>query len=273
MLRALEDRSPAWTVSADASIAVGAAAGDHASAAQQIIVVPRAAVTLALDAPTWVRRKLVPILANLADHGSATPALVVDLLSALRGEAHCVAAIGSRGCIAYRGAMSSRPLFYAVGADRSLLVASQIRGIRAAHSAEVSLPGLAAFLVPQLCDLTGTAWSRVHRLPPGHAVIWWNGELETRQVSQVDPVDAASAFRDELVAEFRQRLLCAIERSSDPPDGILISGGIDSSSLACAYTATRDRTARGYALTYDGNSPRAMSGGSSTTWNAPPGCP
>jgi hypothetical protein len=54
-----------------------------------------------------------------------------------------------------------------------------------------------------------------------------------------------------MVAEFRRRLLGAIERSSDPPDGVLLSGGIDSSSLACAYTVIRNRASRGYALTYD----------------------
>src|SRR5262249_52587435 len=150
-----------------------------------------------------------------------------------------------------RGAMSSRPLFYATGADRSVLVATGIRGIRAACSAEVSRGGLAAFLVPQLCDPVGTAWSGIFRLPPGHAVIWWDGVLDIRRVSRVDPIDAVSASRGELVAEFRGRLLCAVERSSHPPDGILLSGGIDSSSLACAYVAAGSEAPRGYALTYD----------------------
>ncbi|MGH3903600.1 MAG: asparagine synthase-related protein [Pseudonocardiaceae bacterium] len=209
-------------------------------------------MTLAIDAPTWARRRLEPKLATLAGHGpAATSAFVVDLLSSLTGDAHCVAVIGSRGCVVYRGAMSSRPLFYAVGADRSLLVASQIRGIQAAFSTEVSVPGLAPFLVPQLCDPIGTAWSGIRRLPPGHALILWDGQLETRQVTQVAAVRAGSVARDELVPEFRRRLVTAIERCSDPPDGVLLSGGIDSSSLACAYASICDGAARAYALTYD----------------------
>ncbi|KWX06045.1 hypothetical protein TH66_00120 [Carbonactinospora thermoautotrophica] len=252
MLRALEDRSPEWTVSAHASMALGAGARDQALAGERIVSLPSIAVTLAIDAPTWARRHLEPKLARLVDHGpAATPASVVELLSSLTGDAHCVAIIGSRGCVAYRGPMSSRPLFYAIGADRSLLVASQIRGIRAARSTEVSVPGLAPFLVPQLCDPTGTAWSGVRRLPPGHALILLDGALETRQVAQIDPLDAGSAARDELVAEFRRRLLRSIERCSDPPDGVLLSGGIDSSSLACAYAAVRNGASRAYALTYD----------------------
>uniref|UniRef100_UPI003F496EC3 asparagine synthase-related protein n=1 Tax=Pseudonocardia sp. CA-138482 TaxID=3240023 RepID=UPI003F496EC3 len=252
MAAGLEDRSAVWEAAGGTSIAVGAGAGDRLSAAQMIVT--RAAVTLAVDAPAWVRRQLAPVLTNLAELGEVTsPAPVVDVMSSLRGDAHLVAVIESRGAVAYRGAMSSRPLFYAPGPDRSLLVASQIRGIRAARPAEVSLPGLAPFLVPQLCDPTGTTWTGIHRLPPGHALIWWDGELHTRQVSRVDPLDplgAASASRDELVTEFRRRLLRAIARASNPPDGILLSGGIDSSSLACAYAALGGCSARGYALTY-----------------------
>lgn len=252
MLTALEDRSPEWTVSADTSTALGAGAKDQYSACQQIVTLPTAAVTLAIDAPTWARRRLEPTLASLPDHGpAATPAFVVDLLSSLAGDAHCVAIIGSRDCVAYRGAMSSRPLFYAVGTDRSLLVASQIRGIQAAFSTEVSVPALAPFLVPQLCDPTGTAWSGIRRLPPGYALILWGDRLETRQVTQVAAVDAGSVARDELVPEFRRRLVTAIERCSDPPDGVLLSGGIDSSSLACAYASVCHGVARAYALTYD----------------------
>lgn len=254
MLAAMKDRSPEWAVSAGTVLAVGAGAADRESAGRMIAVAPESGVMLVSDVPAWERRPPDPILTVLAGSGNAaTPDAMTGLLSQLRGDAHVAVTIGSDACVAYRGAMSGRPLFYATGVNGSLFVASQIRGILSARPDTVSSSGLAPFLVPQLCDRTGTAWSGIWRLPPGHALIWRDGKLTVTLVSEVEPADSAGASRAELVAEFRRRLLSAVERASGPPDGILLSGGIDSSSLACAYSIPQGHRgpARGYALTYD----------------------
>jgi asparagine synthase (glutamine-hydrolysing) len=157
MLAAMKDRAPAWAVSAGTILAVGAAAADPQSAAKMISALPTTAIRLAADVPEWERPLLDPVLTAPDGHaGTPDPGAVADLLSSLRGDAHVVAAIGTRACVAYRGAMSGRPLFYAAGADGSLLVATQIRGILAARPGTVSSHGLAAFLVPQLCCHQGT---------------------------------------------------------------------------------------------------------------------
>ncbi|MGH3943030.1 MAG: asparagine synthase-related protein [Pseudonocardiaceae bacterium] len=148
--------------------------------------------------------------------------------------------------------MSNRPVFYSIGDDASVLVASQIRGIRNAQPARLDVAGLASFLVPQLCDPTGTCWHGIHRLPPGHLLTWWDGQIDIQQVSQIDELDYDDASTQELVREFRSRFTRAVTRCSEPPDAILLSGGIDSSALTCAYAAILGiGSGRGYSLTYD----------------------
>lgn len=250
ILAAMTDRSPAWTVAGSELTAVGVGAGDL-SEARCGFHEPGGQVRIAVDAPEWMRPQLRQMLSGMTAVGPAPTDEIAGRFSALTGDVHCAAAVGTQACVLYRGPMSSRPLFYAVSGDRSLLAATQIRGIRAVLPSRVSLAGLASFLVPQMCDPTGTAWAGIRRLAPGHALIYSGGELAIREVAHVAAADIASAVRSEVVAEFRDRLFHAVLRCSQPPDGLLLSGGIDSSSLACAYRAARDGACRAFALTYD----------------------
>lgn len=251
MLRALTDRSPAWAVSELGCLALGVGANDNEEARQQVLVLPERAGVLAVDGPRWVRSHLQTQL-QPGGHVPESAESLATVLSTIKGDCHAVAACESQTAIAYRSPMSSRPVFYAVDNDGSLLVASQIRAIRAVRSCGVDIAGLAPFLVPQLCDPAGSAWQDVHRLPPGCLLTWRDGELAVQQVSQVEPADTEAATPAELVGEFRKRLLAAVSRCSAPPDGLLLSGGIDSSALACSYAALGGSRARAYALTYDG---------------------
>jgi asparagine synthase (glutamine-hydrolysing) len=251
MLTALEDRSPEWTVSGNTPIALGSGGPDKQAVNDQLVNLPDAEIGLAVDGPAWTR-ELFDSTIDTGARRTPTEALtaLLDLFSCAWGDVHCVGFVGSRCCVAYRGAMSSRPLFYSATEDGTVLVASQIRAIRAARATTISVAGLAPFLIPQLCDTTGTAWTDIHRLPPGYVLIARDATVETREVTRVNAIESGSATRGELVAEFRRRLMLAIERSSEPPDGILLSGGIDSSALACAYSAIRDG-GHAYSLTYD----------------------
>ncbi|MGH3612271.1 MAG: asparagine synthase-related protein [Pseudonocardia sp.] len=73
-----------------------------------------------------------------------------------------------------------------------------------------------------------------------------------RPVSQIDALDHDGASTHELVTEFRNRFMRAVARCSEPTDALLLSGGIDSSALTCAYTSILGTASgRGYSLTYD----------------------
>ncbi len=253
ILRSLTDRSPAWTVSASGAIVVGVGANNAAVAREQIVALPGRAGVLGVDMPQWARSRLMSDIKLRLRHGVAVkPSDVGELFAAVTADCHAVAAFPPHGCAAYRGLMSNRPLFYSIGDDASLLVASQIRGIRNAAPTGLDIAGLAPFLVPQLCDPTGTCWQGIHRLPPGHLLTWWDGQVDVRQVSQIDALGYDGACAQELVREFRNRFMRAVARCSEPPDALLLSGGIDSSALTCAYTSIfGTESGCGYSLTYD----------------------
>lgn len=254
MLAGMKDRSPAWASAGSLPAAVGAGAGTPADA-EHAIREAGAGLVLGIDAPPWVAARLDADLSALDPREiAADPAPLADALRGLAGDVHCVAVIGERGFLAYRGGLSPRPLFYATDPDGSLFAATQIRGILAARPSRVDPGGLAPFLAPQLCDPAGSAWEGISRLPPGHFLLSWDGSAEVRPVARVDPVPSGGADDAELVAGFRQRLLQALARCSGPPGrllGLLLSGGIDSSSLASACSLTPGRRTRAFALTYD----------------------
>jgi hypothetical protein len=146
--------------------------------------------------------------------------------------------------------MCARPLYYsAIG--RTFLVASRPSSITAVNMARVDQAGLAAYLVPQLCDPHGSPWRGIQRLPPGHALIWHDGEVTVRQVSGVMPEDLDGAERPELVSMFRDRLRTALRRCSGEANALLLSGGIDSSALAGAYTTVKAGPVHAFGLTYE----------------------
>ncbi|MEU5847424.1 asparagine synthetase B family protein [Saccharopolyspora shandongensis] len=231
------------------TVALGIGHAEPTSPSAEVFYLPGGA-RMAVDAPSWARRYLADRVCRFREREVITPAALVELFGSITGDGHCVAVLPGRGCAAYRGPMSPRPLFYACD-ERSTLVASQIRALRAARPTDVDADGLAPFLVPQLCDPRGTAWKAVHRLPPGHMLTTWNGTPDVQPVAQVEPLDTRGAGRAELVAEFRERFLAAVGWCSAPSTGILLSGGIDSSALACAHTAVTDRLGRAYVLDYE----------------------
>ncbi|WP_156959416.1 asparagine synthase-related protein [Nocardia sp. BMG51109] len=249
MADAMADRSPAWAVLGASAAASAAVGGETDSVAESGTRLLGNGIRLAVAGPEWLRRELDP-LARILDGPDTPLEEIAAILAGISGDAHCAALVGSRCAVVFRSPMSARPLFYTVRDDGTLLVASQIRGIRAAQPATaIDTAGLAPFLVPTMCDPQGTAWTGVRRLPPGHALIVRYGRVMVRSMPALEAPDLDEAARSDLVAEFRSRLVTAVERSSGPPDAILLSGGIDSAALTCAANAA-GLSMRAFSLTY-----------------------
>jgi asparagine synthetase B (glutamine-hydrolysing) len=250
MAAAMVDRSPEWAHTGVPAMAVAAGADDGGTAAASVYTLADGARLAAVSAPAWVHRQMDTVVGEL--DVSDSPEMIAAKLSAVAGDAHCVVVSPEqRWTVMYRSPMSARPLFYFAG-HGSVLVASQIRGLRAANSGiAVDAAGLAPFLVPSMCDPAGSAWAGVRRLPPGHALIVRDGAASVHRTARIDAEQVAGLARGELVAEFRARLLTAMQRCSSPTDAVLLSGGIDSASLAAAAVAGGlHRRPRAFALTY-----------------------
>lgn len=87
-----------------------------------------------------------------------------------------------------------------------------------------------------------TPYVGVNRLLPGHYLLWQDGTSRIRRWWQL--ADRAQELRAQPVADptqwFGESFKCAVEqrRISDVPVGLLLSGGLDSSSLAATFSAS-----------------------------------
>lgn len=252
MSAAMTDRSPAWVdafSTREAALAVGAETEGVAKSSIQLL---SNGIRLAASGPDWIRRELDCLAADL-DGEVIEPEVIAAALAGINGDGHCIAADGTKCVVVFRSSMSPRPLFYSVRPGGTVLVSSQIRGIKAARpSTGIDLHGLPPFLVPTMCDPKDTAWQGIRRLPPGYAMIIRSGKTWIKAMPQPESPNLDGACREDYVNAFRQRLLTAIERCSGPSDSILLSGGIDSAALTCAAQVA-GLTPRVFSLTY--NSP------------------
>ena len=147
-----------------------------------------------------------------------------------------------------RDAFGIKPLAYATLGD-GLAFASEI-GALARHpgvSRELDPDALEAFLAFNSIPAPLTALRAVRKLPPGHWLTWHDGAVRMGRWARPAPVAAAEVRRDgtaALEAEARERLRDSVRAHlvADVPVGVLLSGGIDSSSLAAlAALESRER--------------------------------
>ena len=100
-----------------------------------------------------------------------------------------------------------------------------------------------------------TPFVGVRRVLPGHYVLWRNGQLQTtrwwhladraREIREHPPEDAARWFRESFDDAVNLR------RISDVPVGVLLSGGLDSSSVAASLAGQSGSTVDSFTVTFD----------------------
>lgn len=85
-------------------------------------------------------------------------------------------------------------------------------------------------------DQTSTFYRDVHAVPPAHTICLRDAETQTRRYWRLNPDPELSlADSHEYADEFRKRFVRAVERCTSGTERIAIclSGGLDSSSIAC----------------------------------------
>src|SRR5262245_32526173 len=125
-----------------------------------------------------------------------------------------------------------KPLYYRE-TDGELQFASELRAL---PRGEIDLDALDAFLAFNTVPGPLTIFREVRKLQAGHLLTWENGRSEVVRYARPTPVPADEVRQDEeaeLVEELRARLRDSVRAHlvSDVPVGVLLSGGIDSSTL------------------------------------------
>jgi asparagine synthase (glutamine-hydrolysing) len=133
-----------------------------------------------------------------------------------------------------RDRLGIKPLYYTVQRG-SLIFGSEIKALlqNPKVSAELSPTALDQFMTYGYVLTPGTLFANIHRVPPGHTLTWQRGQIAIRKWW-----DFTLQPREEVTErEHAERILELLKDSvrlqlrSDVPVGVLLSGGIDSSTI------------------------------------------
>jgi asparagine synthase (glutamine-hydrolysing) len=140
-----------------------------------------------------------------------------------------------RKLVLARDRLGKKPLHYALVGDK-LYFASEIKSILAVapELAEVNAQGLHEYLYYGYVPDPITAFTGIHKLPPGHLLEFEKGEIRIRQYWDLPAYNThIPKSEEECLEELEHRLLEAtrIRLISDVPLGAFLSGGTDSSTV------------------------------------------
>jgi asparagine synthase (glutamine-hydrolysing) len=155
-----------------------------------------------------------------------------------------------------RDRLGIKPLYWARTGD-TLLFGSEMKAILASDLVEPR-PNYA--VLPEMLSTRSTAGSDtlfkgIHKLLPGHLLVFERGAIAIRQywdVPRRDPSDQASAVGHDAVVRFRELLeeSVRLRLMSDVPLGMFLSGGIDSSAIAALMARMIDRPLQTFSVAF-----------------------
>ena len=164
----------------------------------------------------------------------------------LRGMfAYAIWDVQRRRLVLTRDRLGIKPLYYTESGGR-LIFGSEIKSILAIPGVprEADHGALGVYLTLQYVPGPRTMLRGIYKLPPGHLLVWQDGQTAVRQYWDVVMVEGDRKATEETAAEEFQALLqetVDIHRISDVPIGVLLSGGIDSSTVVAELTQIGER--------------------------------
>jgi asparagine synthase (glutamine-hydrolysing) len=240
-----EERSAMWT-GGGVGLAATALVAAHGTSSPLAVEGPLAvAVDARFDDPKSLGGRLHglgeasrPALSNAELVLAAYRRWGLECLPELAGDFAFVLWDGERQRLfAARDAVGVRQLVWTRAGNRLLFASSS--GTLLALLAQPPEPnwGLLADQIARNYDrwLEETAHHGIHRLPPGHGLTVQEGTVERRRWARLGECPSAATTEAQHVAAFRECLAAAVRSrlAAPTPAGLLVSGGLDSSSLAC----------------------------------------
>jgi asparagine synthase (glutamine-hydrolysing) len=134
-----------------------------------------------------------------------------------------------------RDRFGEKPVYYAFGPAGEFLVASEIKAILASGLVEpvLNLEAVSHYITRVHLHPSHTIYTNVHVLPPAHVLRFQDGRLSVERYWHPPDVVEGIAM-EEAVERFRYLFDAAIRKQlvADVPVGVLLSGGVDSSTVA-----------------------------------------
>jgi asparagine synthase (glutamine-hydrolysing) len=138
-----------------------------------------------------------------------------------------------RALIAARDLFGQRPLYYRVDAH-AIAMATEAQALVRLSPVAINEGMVAEFLSSRTASASETLYQNIHRVPPGHALLARDGVPNIVNLGVLDaPIERGSLRPAEYADEFRALLRSAVRDRLDPKHGVgvLLSGGVDSSSI------------------------------------------
>jgi asparagine synthase (glutamine-hydrolysing) len=146
--------------------------------------------------------------------------------------------------ICARDRFGEKPLYYAIAPTGEFLVASEIKAILASGLIDpvLNVNAVNHYLVRLHVHPSQTIYTNVHILPPAHMLRFRNSRLRVERYWQ-PPEVVENITMEDAVERFRYLFDTAVRKQlvADVPVGILLSGGIDSSSVVAAASQRQSR--------------------------------
>ncbi len=141
--------------------------------------------------------------------------------------------------------------FYYYHKDDKLIFASEVKAILKSGLIQAEPDDVALFTPTrfQISPLTG--FKNIYKLPPGHYLVFKNGQLSIQPYWKLNPIENSMDDQD-AEAQLEQLLFDAVELQmiADVPVGAFLSGGLDS-SLICALMARHtNKTIRTFTIKF-----------------------
>jgi asparagine synthase (glutamine-hydrolysing) len=157
-----------------------------------------------------------------------------------------------------RDRLGVKPLYWAIAQGR-LLFASEIKGILESGLVrpEANEPALPELLGTRYLSGTETLFRGIHRLQPGHTLIFEKGTVVIHRYWDIPvgrPSGELAPLADAaLVARFRELLeeSVRIRLMADVPLGMFLSGGLDSSAIAAVMARLIDRPLQTFSVAFN----------------------
>jgi len=149
-----------------------------------------------------------------------------------------------------------KPLHYRVR-DGSLSFASELKALlrTPGFGREIDLDALDAYLAFGFVPGPLTIFEEARKLPPGSLLVWQQGNGENVRIEPyVSPLTAPATLRSEgeavLADELRDRLRDSVRAHliADVPVGVLLSGGVDSSTLVALASELSSEPVRTFTI-------------------------
>jgi asparagine synthase (glutamine-hydrolysing) len=184
----------------------------------------------------------------------------LDFAERLRGMFAVAIWDSARGrLVLARDRFGIKPLYFR-NAGGELSFASELDAL---PKGQLDLDAVEAFLAFNVIPAPFSIFREIRKLPPGHVLVWEDGRVRLERFARPGPLEPReSADEAELVEACRARLRDSVRAHlvADVPVGVLLSGGVDSGTLAALSAQESSEPVRTFSIGFEEESFNELAG-------------